>query len=327
VPFISNSIDMKAIKKLLARSEEPSQKSGLGDEKGEGDIGCSNATLANDGDYGARTNFNTVPRFETECSIESYSEDPGFLKELKEARKLTKKSKQVKNFIDEILLDKPIVIRPPIDTESQTKLEKPGGPWTDRDIPSPVPSRKLHLNIVPRVHIISVGSPDSDDMRRLKIYQHESIANPFDLPLISKELAMNPKVCLEVVDPLLRNPQAGIKVVDKVLPIKNVTLSLPKAQGSLQPVFGSWISPVFTGELGLEATSDLIYVVSFCPEHGTLAKALKPLRTASTREMVQNHLEKHLGSAIEKLLEQHPNSGVCFAVVTPLGRLGIDYYS
>lgn len=208
------------------------------------------------------------------------------------------------------------------------------GPWSDASAASPVPQRKINLKheSAPKVHIMTVGKPtkNAEETRRLKIYEHEISINEWDLPIIEKEMRGTPEKALMTIDKLLKSPKSDLKIVDKVLSSANAIKALTGAQLSLVPLHGGWLNPSVASENPahpIEPATDVIYVVEHCQIHGTLARPLKPLPKNYTREKIRAELGELAAIAIESCFDHHPDSGFSIALVVPVGKSELNYYS
>ena len=207
------------------------------------------------------------------------------------------------------------------------------GPWNDTFTPSPILQRKLEMSSTHgsfKVQVMTIGGPTNkkEDTRRIKIYEHETIRNEWDLPLICKQLADTPEKVLTTVDEILRNPKTSKKMVDKVLTKTNAIKAIAGAQQTLLHVFGSWLNPQFStvDEGEIEAATDVIYLVDFCPVHGSIARPLKKLPKGATRHQVKDAIKNLIPLAIDSAWDHHPDTGFSMAIVVPLGKTSSSYY-
>ena len=213
-----------------------------------------------------------------------------------------------------------------ITAPSETTTE---GPWTDTLEPSPILQRKFEFGTVGsfKVHLVTIGRPsgDKDFTRRIKIYEHDILRNEGDLDLICKQLSETPEKALVLVDDLLRNPKSPRKMVDKVLTKANAIKAVVGAQQSLSHIFGSWLNPQLVSEEAV-ASSEVIYLVDFCPEHGAIARPLKNLPSLASRKQVKGAIADLVPVAVDSAWEHHPNSGFSLAIVVPIGKSSSGYH-
>lgn len=204
------------------------------------------------------------------------------------------------------------------------------GPWNDASSVSPILARKFENNSqAQKIHVVTVGKPfheNSEEVRRIKICEHQTMMNAFDFPFVDVELRDNPVSALAAVEPFLRNPYTERKLVDKIMSRATAVKALTAAQNTLVPMYGEWVNSTMVEEKGIAASSDTVYLVEFCLKHGTVARSLPAFKMPAFKEDVKSHLAKNIGKLIEKLWDCHTYGGFSFALVAPLGKGDFAHY-
>ena len=202
------------------------------------------------------------------------------------------------------------------------------GPWSDKTSTSPILNRKLSPD-KSRTHTITIGKEflkDGQALRRVKIYEHEFSTSSWDPSLINNLLKSTPEKALVLSNVILRNPNVGQKIVDKLMEKESGIKGLSGAQATLVPLFGCWLNAHGPEDGDLEAASDTIYLVWHNKNQGTVAKALKPLSKNNKRLDVREKLTKDLQHQLVQIWESQRSTGFSFQIVTPLGKNDIGYY-
>ncbi|KAJ3244869.1 hypothetical protein HDU78_010347 [Chytriomyces hyalinus] len=216
-----------------------------------------------------------------------------------------------------VTYDRIIKITPP-------SVEGPG-PWSDECDTSPVPSRKLDLENSPDhvpVHVMTIGRPflnpeTNEEERRIKLYEHTICIN--NIKEVADKLSTAPEEALLHVDYILKYPQSKSKLTDKIMTKQAAIRSLSIAQISLLPLFGNWLNPILCPESEVKACSTNIFLCGHCPDHGTVARVLKPMEVGCEREAVKEHLMTMLATVMDTYWENHPNTGWAMCVTVPPG--------
>ncbi|KAJ3247707.1 hypothetical protein HDU78_003513 [Chytriomyces hyalinus] len=216
-----------------------------------------------------------------------------------------------------VTYDRIIKITPP-------SVEGPG-PWSDSFDTSPVPVRRVDVETgsdhVP-VHVMTIGRPfinpeTNEEERRIKLYEHTICIN--DIKDVAGKLNTAPEEALIHVDHILKYPQSKSKLTDKVMTKQAAIRSLSIAQISLLPLFGNWLNPILCPESDVKACSTNIFLCGHCPDHGTVARVLKPMESGCDRDAVKGHLMTMLATVMDTYWENHPNTGWAMCVTVPPG--------
>jgi hypothetical protein len=203
------------------------------------------------------------------------------------------------------------------------------GPWNDNLLPSPIIQRKFELSNTPgtyKVQVVTIGRPDDKHERRIKIYEHDIIQNDFDLPLICEQIVESPGMVLKNVNGILQNPKTARKMVDKVLNKASALKAIVGAQQSLLHFFGTWLNPMLVPNHGILAATEGIYLLDFCPVHGTVARPLNTLPKESSRNQVKEAIAASLPAALDSAWDHHPDMGFSVALAVPIGKFESSYY-
>ena len=204
------------------------------------------------------------------------------------------------------------------------------GPWNDSSEVSPILARKFENNQAQKIHVITIGKPfneNNEDVRRIKIYEHQRVLNAFDFPFLEVELREHPKKALAAAEDFMKAPNSERKMVDKAMSRSTAVKALTAAQNTLNPMYGGWLNPVMTEETGITASSDTVFVLEYCVKHGLLAKSLSPLRLPASSDDIKAHIMKNIGKQIEKMWDNHAYAGFSFAVVSPMGKGEFSFYA
>ncbi|KAJ3240854.1 hypothetical protein HDU81_002707 [Chytriomyces hyalinus] len=216
-----------------------------------------------------------------------------------------------------VTYDRIIKITPP-------SIEGPG-PWSDSFDSSPVTVRRVDVETGPDhvpVHVMTIGRPfinpeTNEEERRIKLYEHSICIN--DIKDVASKLNTAPEEALIHVDHILKYPQSKSKLTDKVMTKQAAIRSLSIAQISLLPLFGNWLNPILCPESDVKACSTNIFLCGHCPDHGTVARVLKPMESGCDREAVKGHLMTMMATVLDTYWENHPNTGWAMCVTVPPG--------